>query len=96
MLAVVKCWWVVKYIFMIVGGGPDRGSAKVGGNVSGGGWRIRTDASPTRPYPRRSREVIAVSGWRLGIQRAPEGHDVVLPLPCGHHAAAAMARTKTT
>ena len=43
------------------------------------------------PHPaRRSREVIAVSGWRLGTQTRQAGHDVVLPLPCGHHAAASI------
>jgi len=36
-------------------------------------WGGRTRA-PTRPYlARRSREVIAVSGWRFGTQRGSSG-----------------------
>ena len=45
------------------------------------------DAMSSHPYPaRQSREVVAVSGW---VHIEAGGHDVVLPLPYGHHPAAA-------
>ena len=52
-------------------------------------------ATPHPDPARRSREVIAVSGWRLGTQTRQAGHDVALPPPCGHHSAASTHHAAT-
>jgi hypothetical protein len=62
----------------------------VGNAESGSQLRM---ASPTQRGGAARWKRLAVGGWEH--REAAEGHDVVLPLPYGHHAAAAASQLFT-